>query len=222
MSALILEVKDLHKTYKTHQSLHILKGIDLKLNKNESIAIMGASGAGKTTLLHILGTLESFDRGELKILDDKNLTNQIRNSHIGFIFQSYNLIEDLTLLENILLPSSIARKNTKPNSDSYKRALELLNEVGLENRKNHLAKNLSGGEKQRATIARAFCNDPDIILADEPSGNLDFENSKIIHKLLIDSVKKFNKSLIVATHDKDLASMCDKIYYLENGKFIEK
>ena len=218
----VVQAKDIHKTYKSQEILHILKGIDFELKKNESIAIMGASGVGKTTLLHILGTLESFDAGSLEIMNKKSFTNEIRNSHIGFIFQSYNLIDDLTLLENILMPASIARKNVHPNSESFKRALFLLQEVGLENRKNHLAKHLSGGEKQRATIARAFCNDPDIILADEPSGNLDFENSKIIHKLLIDSVKKYKKSLIVATHDKDLATLCDKILYLENGKFSNK
>ena len=119
------------------------------------------------------------------------------------------------------MPALIARKNILSKSLAHKRALMLLKEMGLTKRKNHLAKELSGGEKQRATIARAFLNDPDIILADEPSGNLDFQNSKIIHKLLIDSVKKYNKSLIIATHDKQLASLCDKIYYLENGKFLK-
>ncbi|NGX34080.1 MAG: Lipoprotein-releasing system ATP-binding protein LolD [Candidatus Anoxychlamydiales bacterium] len=221
MKDIVLQAKNLHKSYKTPDNLQILKGISLTLKKNESIAIMGSSGAGKTTLLHILGTLESFDSGEISILDSACSDNEIRNKHIGFIFQSYNLLEDLTLLENILIPALIARKNIASKSIANKRAFLLLKEVGLTKRKNHLAKELSGGEKQRATIARAFLNDPDIILADEPSGNLDFENSKIIHKLLIESVKKYNKSLIVATHDKKLASLCDKIFYLENGKFLK-
>lgn len=220
MSEIVLKATNLHKTFKKPDPLHILKGINLEVKKQESIAIMGASGSGKTTLLHILGTLESFDNGSINILNNANLTNKIRNNHIGFIFQSCNLIEDLTLLENVLMPAYIARKKTNPNTQSYKRALLLLKEVGLDERKHYLAKKLSGGEKQRATIARAFLNDPDIILADEPSGNLDFENSKIIHKLLIDSVKKYNKSLVVATHDKELASLCDKIYHLENGKLL--
>jgi len=221
MNEVVLKAVNLHKSYKTFDDLHILKGISLTLKQNESIAIMGSSGAGKTTLLHILGTLESFDSGKINILNSSSKNNEIRNKHIGFIFQSYNLIDDLTLLENVLMPALIARKNILSKSTAYKRALNLLKEVGLIKRKNHLAKELSGGEKQRATIARAFLNDPDIILADEPSGNLDFENSKIIHKLLVDSVKKYNKSLIIATHDKKLASLCDKIYYLENGKFLK-
>jgi lipoprotein-releasing system ATP-binding protein len=220
MKDFVLRAKNIHKIYKNPDVLHILKGIDLDLEKKESIAIMGASGVGKTTLLHIFGTLESFDKGSLFILNNTNLTNEIRNRHIGFVFQTCNLLEDLTLLENILMPAYISRQNVKKDSPLYKRALLLLEEVGLEKRVNYLAKSLSGGEKQRAAIARAFCNDPDIILADEPSGNLDHENSKIIHSLLIDSTKKFNKSLIVATHNAKLASLCDKIYSLEDGNLI--
>jgi len=213
----VLEAKNIHKTFKKPDSLHILQGINLKLKQNESIAIMGASGVGKTTLLHILGTIESFEMGELSILNHNKLTDEIRNKHLGFIFQTYNLLDDLTLIDNILMPAYISRKNIKTNSPAYKRAILLLEEVGLIDRKNYLAKDLSGGEKQRAAIARALCNNPDIILADEPSGNLDHDNSKIIHTLLIDSAKKFNKSLIVATHDMELAKLCDKIYVLDNG-----
>ncbi len=222
MKDIVLQAKDLHKSYKTPDNLHILKGIDLTLKRNESIAIMGSSGAGKTTLLHILGTLENFDSGKISILNSSLKADEIRNKHIGFIFQAYNLLDDLTLMENILIPALIARKNVSPKSTIYKRALLLLQEVGLTKRRNHLAKELSGGEKQRLAIARAFLNDPDIILADEPSGNLDFQNSEIIHKLLIDFVKNHKKSLIIATHDKKLASLCDKIYYLENGKFLNQ
>jgi lipoprotein-releasing system ATP-binding protein len=215
---IVLKAKNIHKTFKNPQDLHLLKGLDLELKKNESIAIMGSSGIGKTTLLHILGLLENFDKGSIEILDKKDLTDTLRNKYLGFVFQTYKLLEDLTLIENVLMPAYISRKNIKKGSPSYKRALILLKEVGLENRFNYLAKDLSGGEKQRAAIARAFCNDPEIILADEPSGNLDDTNSKIIHKLLLESTKKFNKSLIVATHDKELASLCDKIYLLKDGK----
>lgn len=215
---IVLKAKNIHKTFKNPQDLHLLKGVDLELKKNESIAIMGSSGIGKTTLLHILGLLETFDKGSIEILDKNELTDSLRNNHLGFIFQTYNLLEDLTLIENVLMPAYISRKNIKKDSPSYNKALMLLKEVGLENRLNYLAKNLSGGERQRAAIARAFCNDPEIILADEPSGNLDDSNSKIIHKLLLESTKKFNKSLIVATHDKELAALCDKIYLLKDGK----
>lgn len=219
---LILKAENIHKTYKHPDNLHILKGIDLELKKNQSIAIMGSSGVGKTTLLHILGTLEAFDKGNLCILNNSRLTDNIRNKHIGFIFQTYNLLEDLTLLDNILMPARIARQNIKKGSAPYKRALLLLKEVRLEERSCYLTRTLSGGEKQRAAIARAFCNNPDIILADEPSGNLDHENSKIIHSMLLNSVKKFNKSLIVATHDKELACLCDQIYLMEEGKLKKK
>ncbi len=219
--SLILKAKNIHKTYKNPETLHILKGVDLELQANQSIAIMGASGIGKTTLLHILGTLETFEEGNLSILNNDKLTDHIRNNHIGFIFQTYNLLEDLTVIDNILMPAYIARQNIKKDSPIYKRALLLLEEVGLEKRTHYLTKSLSGGEKQRATIARAFCNNPEIILADEPSGNLDYGNAKTIHSLLIDSVKKFNKSLVVATHNKELASLCDKIYHLEDGKLVQ-
>jgi len=213
----VLQAKNIHKIYKNFEHLHLLKGINLDLKKNQSIAIMGASGVGKTTLLHILGTLETHDRGSLTILNNTKLTDEIRNKHIGFIFQSFNLLEDLTLIENILMPAYISRQSIQKNSKAYKRAQLLLQEVNLKNRSNYLTKNLSGGEKQRAAIARAFSNDPDIILADEPSGNLDHENSKIIHNLLINFVKNYKKSLIVATHDIELASLCEKIYTLKAG-----
>ncbi|MFA6118949.1 MAG: ABC transporter ATP-binding protein [Parachlamydiales bacterium] len=218
MNSIVLECKNLHKKFHNPEELHLLKGIDLTVKRNQSVAIMGSSGIGKTTLLHIFGHLESFESGSLKILHNKKLSDAVRNKHIGFIFQTYNLLEDLSLLENVLMPAYIGRKDIKKNSLAYKRAIMLLKEVGLENRKDYLAKDLSGGEKQRAAIARAFCNDPDLILADEPSGNLDDENSKIIHNLLVSSVKKFNKSLIVATHDKQLASLCDQVYLLKDGK----
>ncbi|OGN65279.1 MAG: ABC transporter ATP-binding protein [Chlamydiae bacterium RIFCSPLOWO2_01_FULL_28_7] len=209
---IVLEAKNISKTFYGPSKIEILKDISLNLHKGESIAIMGNSGEGKTTLLHILGNLEEKDGGTLRILNNTKIDNKMLNKNIGFIFQFYNLLEDLTVLENVLMPYLIARKKL----DNFK-AEQLLEMVSLENRKNFFAKSLSGGEKQRVAIARAFCNNPEIILADEPSGNLDSKNSKQIHKLLLNSVKKLNKSLIVATHNRDLANLCDKVYLLKDG-----
>ena len=220
MEKFILEAEDIHKSYYSHGEIKVLSGIDLKLLKGQSIVIMGASGEGKTTLLHILGALEQPSHGKVFIKDEyvnKKNAAKIRNSYISFIFQTYNLLEDLKVIDNILMPAKIARKN---NEKMYAHGLKLLKEVNLENRKNYLTKLLSGGEKQRVAIARSFCNNPDIILADEPSGNLDHINSKNIHKLLISSVKKKNKSLIVATHDTELANLCDEKFLLKEGKLI--
>lgn len=217
----ILEAKNIKKTFKTSDTLHLLNNLNLILHQNESIAIMGSSGIGKTTLLHILAGLESFDDGSIKILNEKKVSDKTRNEHIGFIFQTYNLLQDLTLLQNVLMPSYINRKSIKMGSDAYKRANLLLDELQLSKRKNYLTKDLSGGEKQRAAIARALANDPDIILADEPTGNLDYKNSKIMHNLLLDFVKKMKKSLIVATHDKELAFLCDKVFLIEDGTLKE-
>ena len=214
MKKAILKCVDIHKNY---GDINILKGINLEIKKGESIAIMGASGEGKTTLLHILGALEPSTSGEIFVNEEKlekSNAAKIRNSVIGYIFQNYNLLEDLSLKDNILLPAMIARNNTP---EVQQRALDLLKEVNLEKQSLFLAKILSGGEKQRAAIARCFCNDPEIILADEPSGNLDHANSKIIHDLLVSFAAKKNKSLIVATHDQELANLCDKKYLLIGG-----
>jgi lipoprotein-releasing system ATP-binding protein len=141
----------------------------------------------------------------------------LRNQSIGFVFQSFNLLEDETVLDNVLMPAKIGRIETKKGSPAYNRALLLLEAVGLSSRAQFLSKFLSGGEKQRVAIARAFCNDPALILADEPSGNLDQAHSKAIHELLIGSAKKWNKALVIATHDEELASLCDKTYLLKDG-----
>ncbi|MBN2479292.1 MAG: ABC transporter ATP-binding protein [Parachlamydiales bacterium] len=216
MDVFAIKAKKLKKSF---DDFVVLKDINLEIEKNRSIAIMGESGEGKTTLLHILGTLDSFDEGDLEILDQKAAfsKNNFLGEKIGFIFQSYNLLEDLTLLDNVLMPAYIARKNIKKNSPIYQRALNLIKDVGLTSKVDLFAKNLSGGEMQRAAIARALVLDPDIILADEPSGNLDFKNSQNIHQLLINFQKKHQKCLIVATHDKNLASLCDKTYLLKDG-----
>lgn len=213
----ILCAKKIYKSFSSPAKVEILSGIDFELKKGEAIAIEGASGEGKTTLLHILGALEKPTSGQIffngKNIDPKDHL-KIRNTHFGFIFQAYNLLDDLTVIDNVVMPAFIQRKKPK---NFYEKGKMLLSEVGLLERQNYLAKILSGGEKQRVAIARSFCNDPDIIFADEPSGNLDHVNSKIIHELLISFVKKKNKSLIVVTHDEELASLCDKRLLLKEG-----
>jgi len=212
---------NLGKVFQGPEKVEILKGINLTVAKGSSIAITGPSGVGKTTLLHILATLEKPSFGELMIAS-KNTKNislaQLRNQHIGFVFQNFHLLDEHTALENILMPAKIGRKSLRKNSHSYQHALDLLEHVGMMERKDFLAKKLSGGEKQRIAIARALCNDPDILFADEPTGNLDETHSQIIHDLMLGCCRKLGKTLIVVTHDHSLASLCDAIYLLENGK----
>lgn len=202
------------KITKAYSNVKVLSEITLTAEEGESIAICGRSGEGKTTLLHILGTLELPDSGSLEIKGQK-LTranaHALRNQSIGFIFQSYNLLEDLTALENVLMPAKIARRPI-----DRKKGLELLALVGLENRAHFPAKLLSGGERQRTAIARALCNDPDLILADEPTGNLDRENAQKIGEILL----SLNKTLILVTHDEELSSLCKRRYILQNGSLI--
>lgn len=216
----ILQARQISKKFLAPVEVDVLKGIDLTIHQGESIAIIGKSGEGKSTLLHILGTLEKPTSGFLEICGKDVSTAslpQLRNRHIGFIFQNYNLLDDYTTLDNVLMPAKIAHMPTHPGSAAHTRALMLLEVVGLSARAKFLAKILSGGEKQRATIARALCNDPDLILADEPSGNLDHANSQEIHTLLYRLTKEFNKSLIVVTHDQELSSHCGKTLLLKDG-----
>ena len=217
---IILKAENIYKTFKGPENVHLLKGINLEIEKGSSISIVGTSGVGKTTLLHILATLDSSSNGKIyfdgKILKNRKKTlNKIRNSDFGFIFQSFNLFDDLTVLENILLPIRIARKN--PN-DYLQKAYQLLDETGLISRKNFLAKLLSGGEKQRLAIARSMINNPKIIFADEPTGDLDSINSKKVQNILLNYVKKSSISLVIVTHDLELANMCDKKYQLKDGR----
>lgn len=213
---MILKAVNISKSFRYPQSTPLFSQISLNLEKGQSLAITGRSGEGKTTLLHILGTLEEPDSGEIFIADTLfSPANgaMLRNRHIGFIFQSFNLLEDFTTLENILMPSRIARK-----SQSREYGLHLLEQVGLQDRANFPAKLLSGGEKQRAAIARALCNNPDLILADEPSGNLDQANANAIGELLLSLVEKQKKGLILVTHDSQLASYCQKQAVLSDGQ----
>jgi lipoprotein-releasing system ATP-binding protein len=217
---MILKAKQIKKKFSSPTQVEVLKGIDLEVGRGESIAIVGKSGEGKSTLLHILGTLEKPCSGTLEICGhDVTSTSlpDLRCRHIGFIFQSTNLLDDYTTLDNVLMPARIARLPTHPGSPAHKRALMLLETVGLKERTHFLAKLLSGGEKQRAAIARALCNDPDLILADEPSGNLDHKHSQEIHALLIRLAHEFNKSLIVVTHDSEFSSLCSKTLLLKDG-----
>lgn len=212
----VLSAKHLYKTFDSPEKVELLSDISLDLKAGESIAICGRSGEGKTTLLHILGSLEAPDSGTIEIqghLFSPSTAAELRNKHIGFIFQAFNLLEDFTLLENVLMPAAIARQ---PKSRAY--GLELLKKVGLEQRADFPAKLLSGGERQRGAIARALCNNPDLILADEPSGNLDRANAQNIGQLLLSLVKQEKKSLILVTHDPQLAALCDRQYQLSESR----
>jgi lipoprotein-releasing system ATP-binding protein len=215
---MILRLHDIHKKF---GDVAVLKGVSFEVSAGEIVAITGKSGEGKSTLLHIIGTLEKLDKGTLEIcgkFPEDSLLHTLRNENIGFIFQTYNLLEEYTVLENLLMPQKIARKNCGKNSINYQRAQELLEEVQLSSKGNTLAKFLSGGEKQRVAIARALSNDPSLILADEPTGNLDNENSKRVQELLIQTAKKRNKTVLIATHDQELAKECDRTLLLKDGR----
>ena len=216
----ILQAEHLKKSFFDPKRLDVLLDISLTIESGESIAICGRSGEGKTTLLHILGTLEKSDAGRLTIANtpvtERN-TYLLRQRHIGFIFQSFNLLEDFTTLDNVLMPARIARRPVDSKSSVYHDAMENLRDVDLLDRAHTPARLLSGGERQRVAIARALCNDPSLILADEPSGNLDRANASRIGSLLMRCVQSKKKSLILVTHDAELAALCDRQYLLKDG-----
>ena len=220
LKAPILRAAHLCKSFSYPCKVSILNGVNLELISGQSLAIMGRSGEGKTTLLHILGTLEEACSGILEI-NGKLVTSKnrhiLRNQHIGFVFQAYHLLDHYSAIQNVLMPARIAGKDVSKGSDAYLRAEHLLESVGLIDRQSFHTKQLSGGERQRVAIARALCNDPDIILADEPSGNLDSHTSEKIHNLLLDCARVGGKALIVATHDKELASLCASTAWLRDG-----
>ena len=216
----LLKALKVTKSFSNPDKVEVLKGVNLEVYPGESVAIMGASGEGKSTLLHILGTLELPTAGELAICGrpaTKQALHLLRNQHIGIVYQSYNLLQDSTTLQNVLMPALIAGRDVHKGSVFYNRAMKLLDRVGLSQRAHFHAKLLSGGERQRAAIARALCNDPEVILADEPSGNLDHTTSKKIHQLLISCATNLGKALIIVTHDDELAKLCDKTYILRDG-----
>lgn len=217
---MILKAKKIKKQFLHPVQLELLRGIDLEIASGETCAIMGRSGEGKSTLLQILGTLDEPTEGTLTIASQpvtRHNQTILRNKHLGFVFQSFHLLEDYTVLQNVLMPSMIAREEVGENSPAWKRAHSLLEQVGLIDRKNHFAKQLSGGEKQRVAIARALQNNPSLILADEPSGNLDKRTAEGIHSLILNFAKSEGKSLVVVTHDEELASLCQKRYRLNAG-----
>ncbi len=221
----ILSAKKISKTFTHPQEVEVLKGVSLEVSPGESVAIMGASGEGKSTLLQILGTLEAPTSGELFIAGKsvgEHPPPDLRNQHIGFVFQGFNLLDDYTVLQNVLMPALISGQPIHKGSIAYERAYLLLETVGVIHRINFATKLLSGGERQRVALARALCNNPELLLADEPSGNLDHETSNRIHELLMHSVKELKKALIVVTHDERLANLCDRQVTLCDGRFIKK
>ncbi|MEZ5106537.1 MAG: ABC transporter ATP-binding protein [Draconibacterium sp.] len=209
---------------KSFGSLQVLKGISLEIPKGEIHSIVGASGAGKTTLLQILGTLSKPDSGDI-FFNDKKISSfsekelaAFRNKEIGFVFQFHHLLPEFTALENVCIPAFIA-KTSKPNAE--KRALELLDYLGLSERINHKPSELSGGEKQRVAVARALVNNPSVVLADEPSGNLDSANRDELHELLFQLRDDFGQTFVIVTHDDQFALRSNKIIHIKDGR-IEK
>jgi len=206
---------------KSYGKLQVLKGISLQVNKGEFVSIVGASGAGKTTLLQIIGTLIDFDEGEviinnvnIKNLKDKELS-KFRNREIGFVFQFHYLLPEFTALENTMMPLLIQRKKRK---EAENKAKEILDYFGLSNRFNHKPNQLSGGENQRVAIARAIITNPSVLLADEPTGNLDSHNTAEILSLFKNLQKEFNQTTIIVTHNFELAKATDKIFHIKDGK----
>ncbi len=220
----MIKANNIHKYF---DELHVLKGVDLEIKKNEIVSIVGASGTGKTTLLQILGTLDTFSKSEpnsaLEIngIDiaalNRNELAKFRNENLGFIFQFHQLLPEFTALENVCIPAFI-KKTPKP--EAIKRAKELLSFLDLSHRESHKPNELSGGEQQRVAVARALINNPSILLADEPSGNLDTESAENLHNLFFKLRDEFGQTFVIVTHNNDLAVMADRKLVMQDGKII--
>ncbi len=208
---------------KAYGTLPVLKGIDLEIKEAEVVSIVGASGAGKSTLLHVLGTLDHPDSGEILLNNTSifKLSQQklaaFRNDHIGFIFQFHNLLPEFTALENVMIPGLIGGRNS---NEVKKRALELLQMLGMIARKDHKPSELSGGEQQRVSVARALINDPSIVFADEPSGNLDSKNAEELHNLFFKLRDDLKQTFVIVTHNKELAEMADRKLEIADGVIV--
>lgn len=214
----MLEARNIYKSY---QSLEVIKGVDLVVEKGQVVSITGASGAGKSTLLHILGTLDIADKGEVLIkgsnvqrLAEKKLA-QFRNQHIGFIFQFHNLFPEFSAIENITIPAMIGGRQATKDAEQL---LDLLN---IRERKDHKPSELSGGEQQRVSVARALINKPAIVFADEPSGNLDSQNADELHQLFFELRKELDQTFVIVTHDQKLAEMADRTILMRDGLIVE-
>ena len=206
---------------KFYGSLEVLKGVDISISKGEIVSIVGSSGAGKTTLLHILGTLDTADKGEIwyegqriDLMKPKELA-AFRNKNIGFVFQFHHLLPEFTALENICIPGWIAGRKSK---ELEKKAMDLLVTLGIEHRASHKPNALSGGEQQRVAVARALINDPGIIFADEPTGNLDSANANSLHNLFQELRDKLNQTFLIVTHNEELAAMSDRVLLMKDGR----
>jgi lipoprotein-releasing system ATP-binding protein len=209
---------------RNYNDLSVLKGVDIFVNKGEIVSIVGSSGAGKSTLLHILGSLDRANAGEIWInneridtLNEKELA-KFRNKHIGFVFQFHHLLPEFTALENVCIPGWIAGT---PKNELEARALELLKILGLEDRASHKPSELSGGEQQRVAVARALINNPDIVFADEPTGNLDSKHAQELHELFLHLQKTMGQTFLIVTHNEALAKMSDRVVHMKDGKIVE-
>ncbi len=216
----MIEARDICKSF---GNLEVLKGISVSIGKGEIVAIIGPSGAGKTTLLQIIGTLLKPSSGKVSIngimtdgLKDKQLA-KFRNSHIGFVFQFHHLLPEFTALENICIPAFIAGNS---RAEAEKKAIEILKFLKLDDRWDHKPNELSGGEQQRVAVARALINNPSVVLADEPSGNLDTVHKTELHELFFKLREKYNQTFVIVTHDKQLASMSDRMLSMQDGKIM--
>ena len=216
----MLSGKNIHKRY---GPVEVLKGVDIDIQKGEVVAIVGPSGSGKSTLLHILGTLDKADRGDVRMnnviinsLSPKKLA-AFRNKHIGFVFQFHHLLPEFTSLENVCIPGWLAGRKKK---EVEEKAKELLQMLGLGHRLENKPNAMSGGEQQRVAVARALINNPDIIFADEPTGNLESANAKELHQLFFELRKKFNQTFLIVTHNEELAQLSDRVLHMKDGIIV--